>query len=146
MLCNDLGVCNDLSYCQGKNAVLHIGQSYTDIGITDGAEIRVLFTNRTTGAVTALDIDTEQLPSIDLDTEGFTPIKGHSYLVQLVLESSGGGIMPIQVKPYEWSDGSYDVSSTGYDGLLVRFTRVFTQTDSTTASVDSATEQWMTLK
>lgn len=139
MLCLQVGKCADLGYCQEEGAVLHVGEVEQDFGALDA--MRVTFTDLGTGRTTSIDADvTGSALSIVLD--GFFPIPGHVYRVQVTADKYGGGIFPVQVYPYEYdaTGSAFDISTNAYDHLLVRFVKV-----NDTEGIQSNTEQWLSL-
>lgn len=139
MLCQSVGKCADLSYCQEEGAVLHVGEVAQDFGALD--ILRVVFTDLATGRATVIDGDVSG-QEISAVLDGFLPLPGHSYRVQVTHGIYGGGIFPVQIKPFEYDAiaEDFDVSTTAYDHLLVRFVRV-----NNAAGIDQASEQWLSL-
>lgn len=141
MDCADKGLLSDLSYCQGENAIIHIGELENYSGYEDATQLRVLFTNLATGHKTVIAVGGEFLPEIVIHSEDFTPVPEHGYEVKVVRAQDLGGITPLRIKPYEATYAGYDLSTEAFDALLVRFVKVFTAT----ATIEHSTEQWFTL-
>lgn len=138
MLCEDLAVCLPLSYCQGADAVLNIGQL---VDTPYPGTVRVSFTDFSTTRQTVID-NSETLPDIGINTEDFTPLQGHVYQVEVVLSAEGGGILPVPFIPYTLTGNDIAAGTTAYRYATARFVKVF-QLD---GDVDSAQEQFLTLK
>lgn len=141
MECADVVTLSDLAYCQGEDAVIHIGELEEYSGYDDALQTRILFTDLATGHKTAIAIRGQDLPELVIDSEAFTPVPGHVYQVEATRYANGGGITPLRMLPFEVLYTGYNVTSTAYDGLLVRFVKVFT----TTPTVAISTEQWLSL-
>lgn len=136
MECADVVTLSDLGYCQGEDALIHIGELGEYSGYELAEETRILFTNLATGHKTIIPIRGEDLPELVINSEDFTPIDGHVYRVEVTRYADGGGITPLRVKPFEVIYTGYVVSSTDYDALLVRFVKVFTVTPTVAISTD----------
>lgn len=137
MLCQSVGKCADLGYCSEEGAVLHIGEVAQDFGDLD--VMRVTFTDLATGRKTTIDGDTSG-DEISVILDGFAPIPGHVYKVEVTHGTYGGGIFPSQVYPYEYGSGAFDITANAYDHLLVRFVKNYN-----TTGIDQASQQWLSL-
>lgn len=137
-LCTDLARCSPLNYCQAEGAVLNIGQL---VDTPYPGTARVKFTDLSTERETVID-NADTLPNIGIDTEDFTPIAGHVYQIEVVLSAETGGIIPIPFTPYTMDGNDLEGGTTSYMYATVRFVKVFTLTD----TVDTVTEQWLTLR
>lgn len=103
---------------------------------------RILFTDLATGRETALANEGSGV-EVSIDTEDFTPIAGHTYMVKVVLTSEGGGIIPAEFKTYTLTDANlFEVGSITYTEAQVRFQKVY-EVD---GDVNEATEQWLTVR
>lgn len=137
MLCRSVGKCADLGYCQEEGATLHIGEVEQDFGALDS--LRVTFTSTATGRAETLDVDVDGT-ELSVVLDGFAPIPGHTYKVEVTYSRYGGGIFPVQVYPYEYGTDAFDISDNAYDHLLVRFVK-----NHAGGVIEQATEQWLAL-
>ena len=137
MLCQDLARCVDLSYCQAEGAVLNIG--HLEDTPYPGT-VRVTFTDLSTGRQTIID-NAGTLPDISIDTEDFTPMAGHVYQIEAVLNAETGGIIPVPFVPYVMNGNDLEAGTVAYLYATARFVKVFNLT-----GVDSATEQYLTIR
>lgn len=139
-ICDTLPRAEDLSYCTAKNygpGLLHIGE--VAAALTDPA---VTLTNRATGRVQILGIDTNELPAIvaDMPTD-LSP--GTLYELRVVAPTSFLGIKPVAFTPYVYDEAT-DTFIPGADavmGVTVKFVKVFAG-----QSVHQYEEQWITLR
>lgn len=141
MECDDVVTLSDLAYCQGEDALIYIGEMEEYSGYEDATLTRIMFTNLATQHKTVIAVGGEFLPELVIHSEDFTPVPGHTYRVEATRYSTGGGITPIRMKPYEVIYTGYEVSDTAYDAFLVRFVKVFTMTP----TVSVSTEQHMSV-
>lgn len=141
MVCANDALLNDLAYCQGEGAIIHIGEMEVYSGYENAEQLRLLFTRLQDDHKTVIPIAGEYLPELVINSEDFTPVAGCVYRVQLVKDNDLGGISPFPLLTFSVTYVGYDTDTTAYDGLLVRFVKVFTMTS--TQAV--ATEQYFTL-
>lgn len=136
MLCRSVAKCADLSACQDEEAVLHIGEAEQDFG--DSTTLSVKFTDLATNRVTVIEGEYSVGPPSDITISmtDFAPVDGHHYKVEVVGQIEGGGIFPVQFKPYELSGDAFDITDTAYDHVLVTFVKV---------NGSTASEQWLSL-
>jgi hypothetical protein len=62
--------------------------------------------------------------------------------VQVVLNAETGAVIPVPFVPYTMDGNDLEGGTESYLYATVRFVKVFTLTD----TVDSATEQWLTIR
>ena len=137
MLCQSVGKCADLSYCSEEGAILHIGEAAQTFGALDSVDVK--FTDLSTGRITVLDCD-EAGGELSCVLDGFAPIPGHVYKVEVVGNAYGYQFFPVQVSPFEFNAGAMDITSTAYDHILVRFVK-----SHNTAGIDQTGDQWLSL-
>lgn len=141
MQCDELITLADQVYCQAEGALIHIGELETSMASPYIDGVRIMFTDKSTGHKTIIEVDDTYLPELVIETEDFKPTDGHVYLVQATYSNVGGGIIPLRLKPFEISGSTISTYATAFDGFLVRFVRVFTAT----STVVAASEQWLSL-
>lgn len=141
MECAEVATLSDIAYCQGEDALIHIGELEEYSGYELAEQTRILWTNLATGHKTVIAIGGEYLPELVIHSEDFTPVDGQVYKVEVTRYSTGGGITPLRVKPFEVVYTGYEISDTAYDALLVRFVKVFT----VTSTVSVSTDQYLSL-
>lgn len=141
MECAEHAALQDLSYCQGTGAIIHIGELETAIAPPLDQDIDIKFTDLATGHVLVLPVEAANLPSLVIDSTLFTPVPGHTYMIEAVYSRAGGGITPQRLRPYIMSAGVASLAANAYDFLTARFVKVF----NATATVEAATEQWLTI-
>jgi hypothetical protein len=131
---------NDLSYCTAKDygpGLLHIGEVAATV-----TEPAVTLTNRATGRVQMVPIDTDQLPAV----VGFMPADlspDSLYELRVVAPSSFLGISPIAFTPYQYDEATdtFIPADDAVLGVMVKFIKIFDGAD-----VHQYEEQWISLK
>ena len=138
MLCRETAKCIDLVGCFDDGAILHIGEALQDFGALDS--LWVAFTDLSTDRTTTIDAENDG-DAIWVVPDGFEPITGHVYRVEVTWGKYGGGLFPVQVYPYEYTGGILDISTVLYDSLLVRFVK----NNGVNGSGLTTSEQWLSL-
>ena len=141
MACDNFAQLSDVAYCQGEDAIIHIGELETYSGYEAAEQLRILWTDMATGHKTVIAIGGEYLPELVIHSEDFTPTPGHVYEVKVVRAADLGGITLLPVYPFTATYTGYVLSTDVFDGFYVRFVKVFT----VTPTVAVATEQWLTI-
>jgi hypothetical protein len=139
-ICETLPRAEDLSYCTAKNygpGLLHIGE--VAAALTDPA---VTFTNRATGRVQIVGIDTNELPNIvvSIPTD-LSP--GTLYELRVVAPTAFLGIKPVAFTPdvYDEATDAFVPGTDAVMGVTVKFVKVFAGPD-----VHPYEDQWITLR
>ena len=139
-ICDTLPRAEDLNYCTGQPygpGILHIGEVANQL--TDPA---VTLTNRATGRVQILGVDTNQLPAVVVDMPSdLSP--GQLYELRVVAPTEFIGIKPVPFTPYQ-----YDFATTTFIpatdtvmGVTVKFNKIFAGPD-----VHQHGQLWITLR
>lgn len=141
MNCATEATLSDIAYCQGADALIHIGELETYSGYEIAEDLWIRFEDMAVGTSVVIPIRGQDLPELVIDSEDFTPTPGHVYRITVARAPSGGGITPLRVKPFEVTYIGYTIAADAFDALLVRFIKVFTSTPTVVVS----TEQWLSL-
>jgi hypothetical protein len=138
--CSTTPRAEDLSYCTAKDygpGLLHIGE--VAAAITDPA---VTLTNRATGRVQLLAIDTGELPAV-VATMPVDLSPGTLYELRVVAPTAFLGIKPVAFTPYEYDEATdtFIPATDAVMGATVKFSKIFDGAD-----VHQYEEQWVTLR
>ena len=130
----------DLSYCTAKDygpGLLHIGEVAAPI--TDPA---VTLTNRATGRVQLLSIDTDELPAV-VATMPTDLSPGQLYELRVTAPTAYLGIKPVPFTPYEYDDATdtFIPAADAVMGVTVKFVKIFDGAD-----VHQYEQQWVSLR